>query len=171
MIGQFLWSGPAEGVCLYRAEALAEGLVINSSRPVRCVLGTFMSPYPGRVLRWLRGQALRIADGLDPDPVTVSWSKALHPGPAPNEAVGDVPSAFRAWAQSDGSCDLAQHQLANGATVMVVGEDHTGWYALTAWLATTTVRSPSPHAELHLPVPLLLLTYRRGTARPQQQES
>ncbi|MGW4203019.1 hypothetical protein [Streptomyces sp. NPDC004726] len=58
------------GARSYRAEVPAEGVVSGSGQRVRVVLDAFASPYPRRALRWMRGQALRLANGLDPDPAT-----------------------------------------------------------------------------------------------------
>ncbi|MFD8939041.1 hypothetical protein ACFV0R_27970 [Streptomyces sp. NPDC059578] len=45
--------------CAYRTLVFAQGRAVGTPRRGRTVLGSFVSPYPGRVLRGLRVQALR----------------------------------------------------------------------------------------------------------------
>ncbi|MGW6455047.1 hypothetical protein ACWF94_03830 [Streptomyces sp. NPDC055078] len=159
-MGHVMWSGTAGPPWAYRAEAVAEGLVIGTGRPARYVLGTFASPYPGRVLRWLRKQAVRIADGLDPDPASVPWPAALRPGPSAHTGNGDVASVFRDWANDDGPPDEARRRLVTGNPVLLVGADVTGWYALAAWPVAAPARIASPGTEPYSPSPPL--TARRA---------
>jgi hypothetical protein len=123
---------------LYRAEVYGEGPVAGTKHRAGMTLGRFTSPSPGRVLRWLRTQALRIADGLDPDPATTPHPTALRLTPPPCPArPGDVPTEFRTWAERDGHRLAARHLLAAGLPFLLIGADHTGCYALTAWPLTT----------------------------------
>ncbi|MFF0449685.1 hypothetical protein ACFYT4_25290 [Streptomyces sp. NPDC004609] len=126
----------------YRAEVTAEGIVGGTGQRARMILGSFASPYPGRVLRWMRDQALRLADGLDPDPATSPiHPRALTPVPYPLTGLfGDAPAHLRAWALKDGLRNQARRQLAAGTPLLIVTTDHTGWYALTAW----PVPNPAP---------------------------
>jgi hypothetical protein len=134
-------SGPEQ---VFRAEAVAEGAVSGSGERVRMVLGTFSSARPGRVLRWMRGQALRIADGLDPYPSQPIPAAALRPVPARySAAVGDVPTEMRSWALRDGRRNAARRRLLAGAPVVVLTGDDTGWYAIIAWpVAESAPESP-----------------------------
>ncbi|WP_445402463.1 hypothetical protein ACSMX9_12850 [Streptomyces sp. LE64] len=140
---------------LHLARVFAEGQVAGTGLPARFVLGTFASPSPRRVLRWLRRQALRIADGLDPDPSAFPSASpaALRRDPA-GRRFGDVPTALRAWARDDGPWSAAHHRLAAGEPFHLVEVDHTGRYALTAWsvdVPTPVVpsRQPSPLGRTH----------------------
>ncbi|MGW4031040.1 hypothetical protein ACWEFL_17265 [Streptomyces sp. NPDC004838] len=128
----------------YRAQVTAEGLVSGSGRRVRVVLGVFSSPYPGRVLRWLRGQALRLADGLDPDPEAGPvHSGALVPVPySLTFLLGDGPALLRQWADSSSELRKALGQLAGGEPFLLVVSDHSGVYVLTAWSTTPTPAPP-----------------------------
>jgi hypothetical protein len=128
---------------LYWAEVHADGPMVGTHRE-RFSLGTFSSPYPGRVLRWLRAQALRIADGLDPDPGTAACPLALRPDPAaPVRHLGDAPTELRDWASGDGRRLEARRVLADGRPFLFVSADYTGWYALIAWPAGSSVGLPA----------------------------
>ncbi|MEV3869932.1 hypothetical protein [Streptomyces sp. NPDC049906] len=125
----------------YRALALSEGRIAGTSRREQVVLGSFASPCPGRVLRWLRRQAVRIANGLDPDPLVLpSVSAAVLRPDRCGQRIGDVPTDLRAWAEDERPRRAARHRLLAGNPFLLVSVDHTGWYALTAW----PVRAPEP---------------------------
>ncbi len=124
----------------YRALVFAEGPVVGTGRRGRAVLGSFASPYPGRVLRWLRGQALRIADGLDPDPS--AWMNPTVLFPDPDAHPGDVPATLRDWALRDGVRNEARRLLLAGEPFAFLSSDHSGAYALTAWPLHL---GPGPH--------------------------
>ncbi|MEU6876072.1 MULTISPECIES: hypothetical protein [unclassified Streptomyces] len=83
----------------------------------------------------LRGQALRIADGLDPDPGT--WwlgNGGLVRLPDAPEALPDAPAELRAWVVSSVHQDDALDQLVNGfPLVLRVTDRWSGcWFELTA---------------------------------------
>ncbi|MGX2997201.1 hypothetical protein JNUCC64_23545 [Streptomyces sp. JNUCC 64] len=138
----YVTTGTAAGITAprtaYRALVFAEGPVIGTARRGRTVLGSFTSPYPGRVLRWLRKQALRIADGLDPDPsATACPVTLLHVDPDAHPH--DVPATLRDWAHRDGTRAEARRRLLAGEPFALLSSDHSGAYALTAWpLSVTT---------------------------------
>ncbi|MFC5720861.1 hypothetical protein ACFP1Z_11855 [Streptomyces gamaensis] len=99
----------------------------------RIVLGTLPTPFLGRALRWLRRQAVRIADGLDPDPDTApSPHGALHKVNTEFQ-LGDAPAELRAWANDDRSRQAAYDQLRGGTPFALTATDHTGRYVLAAW--------------------------------------
>jgi hypothetical protein len=137
------WGAPADsGHRLYRAEAHAHGPVAGAGHRAGLTLGRFTSPSHGRVLRWLRAQALRIADGLDPDPATTPHPTALRPVPAPT-GTGDVPAELRQWAHGHGHRSRARRNLGHGLPFLLVSADHTGLYALMAWPLPTPASGTS----------------------------
>lgn len=93
-------------------------------------LGGFIGASPRLILRWLRGQAHRIADGLDPAPDT-TWipARGLRRIAVPD---WDAPTELRAWAADDGRQDHALQRLATGAEFEFIARDETCWYGLTA---------------------------------------
>jgi hypothetical protein len=134
-------SHPTAFGAAYHAMVFAEGAVVGSDHRAGVTLGTFGSDYPGRVLRWLRHQALRVADGLDPYPSAAVPSSALcpdraghpqYPGGGP-PVPGDVPTVLRGWAHDHGPRNDARRKLMSGEPFLLVSADHTGRYAFTAW--------------------------------------
>ncbi|ARF74532.1 hypothetical protein ACPEIF_14915 [Streptomyces sp. NPDC012600] len=117
---------------------VAESSAGDAARSVR--LGGIIAPTRRLALRWLRRQARRFADALDPDPYT-SWipPRALHPVatgtpggslPVPNGARYDAPAELRAWADSFREHDYALLRLADGLPYEFVARDPSGWYGL-----------------------------------------
>lgn len=92
----------------YWAEVRAEGPVYGTGETVQHVLGTTQSISPVLALRWLRGEALRIADRLDPDPLRSMWVQpAIRAATVP---VPDCPAELRAWATDpDGQREAREH--------------------------------------------------------------
>ncbi|MFH8472640.1 hypothetical protein [Streptomyces sp. NPDC018000] len=85
---------------------------------------------PRLALRWLHGQAVRLANGLDPDQGTPWISPyVLRPVPSP---VPDAPTALRARAADDQRQDEALQRLAAGIEFEFITGDGTCWYGLTA---------------------------------------
>ncbi|MFE2291053.1 hypothetical protein [Streptomyces sp. NPDC059452] len=130
--------GQARG-CWYVAESSAG----DAARSVR--LGGVVAPTRRLALRWLRRQARRFADALDPDPYT-SWipARALHPvadgahapvadgahHPVARGAFHDAPAELRAWADSFREHDYALLRLADGLPYEFVARDALAWYGL-----------------------------------------
>ncbi|MGW1229663.1 hypothetical protein [Streptomyces sp. NPDC002530] len=82
----------------YWAEVRAWGPVYGTGESAQYVLGTFQTISPVLALRWLRGEALHIADRLDPDPERSAWVQPeMLVGTAP---VPDCPAELRVWADS-----------------------------------------------------------------------
>lgn len=109
-------------------EFLAETYGGDDRRAV--FLGGTVAPTRRLALRWLRGQALRLAGGLDPAP-DVPWAPAgvLRRIPA---AARDAPGALRGWAASLERQDDAAQRLAFGEPFVFIARDAAGWYRLTA---------------------------------------
>ncbi|MEW1614103.1 MULTISPECIES: hypothetical protein [unclassified Streptomyces] len=119
----------------------------DAARSVR--LGGVVAPTRRLALRWLRRQARRFADALDPDPYA-PWvpAHALHPvAGAPHPvtdiphpvtgarlpaagALPDAPAELRAWADSLREHDYALLRLADGLPYEFVARDALAWYGL-----------------------------------------
>lgn len=115
----------------YLAEVTAEGPA--RGKLVCFKLGSVSAPSRRLALRWLRGQAHRIADGLDPNP-DARWLSAA-PGalvPLPNMRT-DVPTELRRWGADDQAHEDALAQLAAGEPVMFTVADYWGRYTLAIW--------------------------------------
>ncbi|WP_274032160.1 hypothetical protein [Streptomyces sp. MMBL 11-1] len=112
----------------------------DAARSVR--LGGFLAPTRRLALRWLRRQARRFADALDPDPY-VSWvaAGALYP-----VAVGgrrDAPAELRSWADSFGEHEYALGRLAEGLPYEFVARDAVAWYGLVMRPLAPAARTPA----------------------------
>ncbi|MET8376118.1 hypothetical protein ACFYR2_14135 [Streptomyces microflavus] len=126
---------------------VAESSAGDAARSVR--LGCITAPTRRLALRWLRRQARRFADALDPDPYA-SWvpGRALHPVTGGPGLVGDArppmagarhpmagarpdaPAELRAWADSFREHDYALLRLADGLPYEFVARDALAWYGL-----------------------------------------
>ncbi|MGW3951183.1 hypothetical protein ACWEKM_09620 [Streptomyces sp. NPDC004752] len=117
----------------YWCEVLAEGEVYGTREVVPYVLGTFQTISPKLALRWLRGQAERIADRLDPDPARSPWFVPTECAAVP---VPDAPTELRVWATDPQEERAARDQLREGAPLSVVIPDSGCRYTLTVWPVT-----------------------------------
>ncbi len=131
----------------YRAEVVAEGPVNGTT--VAVSLGRLTAPNRRLALRWLREQARRVADGLDPDP-GVRWAPAGTLGRVP-EGLSDAPTELRRWCEDEERQRAASDRLAEGLPFHLTVSDHTGSYALRAWpvgvVAPVIDVSPPPRAR------------------------
>lgn len=115
----------------YWAEVRAEGPVYGTGETLQYVLGTFQTFSPVLVIRWLRGEAVRIADRLDPDPGRSPW----FPTPTGCEAapVHDAPTELRMWAtRSEGEREAREH-IKGGHPLFVTATDPDCTYVLSVW--------------------------------------
>ncbi|URN13208.1 hypothetical protein LUW77_21810 [Streptomyces radiopugnans] len=109
----------------------------------RIVLGSYRAPTPRLAVRWMRGQAERVARALDPDP-GASW---LPPGCAHVTSPGTLNPGrvMREWARSPHEEEDALAMLSEGWPYTLAACDETACYALTAGplalSATTTFRA------------------------------
>ncbi|MEU9847461.1 hypothetical protein [Streptomyces sp. NPDC047985] len=119
-------------------------------------LGGALVGSPRLALRWLRGQAVRITNGLDPKPGT-PWIPpyVLRPGQPPLLAptrppatvpAFDAPTELRAWAADDERQTVALQHLAPGREFEFVARDEACWYGLTARPLVVTQPTPVPRA-------------------------
>ncbi|GAA3663572.1 hypothetical protein GCM10022420_048080 [Streptomyces iranensis] len=121
----------------YRVEIAGEGPV--DGQVVRVVLGHHDARNPRLALRCLRGHALHIAEGLDPNP-EASWLGSVRMQRVGDD-LPDVPAFFRTWCNDEGQQETAMAQLAAGRPFRLSAADHTGHYSLTVW----PVHLPPPH--------------------------
>ncbi|MCS0637038.1 hypothetical protein NX801_15475 [Streptomyces sp. LP05-1] len=109
---------------------VAEGLVYGTGRTTRYVLGTWWTLSPVLALRWLGGQALRIADRLDPEPgvpggwVTEGMRRPVVPVP-------DCPTELRVWAGDVDEQRFARKCLRAGRPLVVAVPDADCRYTLS----------------------------------------
>ncbi|MEU2572759.1 hypothetical protein ACIP3B_00415 [Streptomyces anulatus] len=113
----------------------------DAARSVR--LGGVLVPTRRLALRWLRRQARRFADALDPDPYA-PWvpARALHPVPVGGRR--DAPAELRFWVTSFREHDYALGRLADGLPYEFVARDATSWYGLVMRPLAAAGRTPSP---------------------------
>ncbi|WP_103508410.1 hypothetical protein [Streptomyces sp. SM13] len=113
----------------------------DAARSVR--LGGVLVPTRRLALRWLRRQARRFADALDPDPYA-PWvpGRALYPVGAAGRR--DAPAELRSWVTSFREHDYALGRLADGLPYEFVARDATAWYGLVMRPLAAAARTPSP---------------------------
>ncbi|MEU5282456.1 hypothetical protein AB0G97_00285 [Streptomyces sp. NPDC020755] len=118
----------------------------DAERSVR--LGGILAPTRRLALRWLRRQARRFADALDPDPYTL-WAPARVLYPAPAGGRRDAPAELRSWAESFREHDYALGRLAEGLPYEFVARDAAAWYGLVMrpLAAARPSVPPPPHRQ------------------------
>ncbi|MFE3072140.1 hypothetical protein [Streptomyces sp. NPDC059247] len=131
----------------YVAEVYAVGPVAGTWLPTTYSLGRFETISPKLVLRWLRGEALRLADRLDPDPARVKWLpprtyRMASPGP-------NCAEELRSWSGSNDAEGHARETLRARQPFRAEFADQDCTYVLSVWLSTAhaeDVRAPPPPA-------------------------
>ncbi|MFF2846868.1 hypothetical protein ACFVT5_11100 [Streptomyces sp. NPDC058001] len=119
----------------YCCEVHAEGPVYGTGETAHHVLGTFHTISPVLVLRWLRSQALRIADRLDPDPTRSPWAlPTIRKATAP---IPDCPTELRTWAEDPEEHRAARAYIKTGHSLFATFPDADCTYTLCVW--------PLPH--------------------------
>lgn len=108
-------------------------------------LGGTVAPTRCLALRWLRGQAVRIADGLDPGPDR-AWAPPGTLWTTPHAA--DAPTQLRYWAADMGLQETAFRYLADGMPYGFLARDASGWYRLYA-RPVHVPSAPTPAEEPH----------------------
>ncbi|MFE7131397.1 hypothetical protein ACFVIM_11095 [Streptomyces sp. NPDC057638] len=121
----------------YLCRVLAEGPVYGSGEIVSYVLDTLRTRSQDIALIWLRKQALRLADGLDPDPARAPWATRCERIPVP-----DAPTEIRVWAADPAEDHAARARLDQGVAVSVVIPDGPDRYTLAI--------SPRPARVLYI---------------------
>ncbi|WP_157876758.1 hypothetical protein [Streptomyces graminilatus] len=123
----------------YRCEVLATGPVYGRDFEVPYLLAAFQAISPVLALRWLRAQALHIADRLDPDPQRSPWVRpAMRLDPAPDP---DCPTKLRFWCTSRAVQRAAHEWIESGVPLLVVVPDVECRFTLSVW----PVRMPPSH--------------------------
>ncbi|MBQ0984103.1 hypothetical protein KBZ10_06105 [Streptomyces sp. F63] len=122
-----------------------------AGRTVAVRLGGYAAPTRRLALRWLRAQAHRIADGLDPDPAE-PWAAEGILRPVP-ERYADAPAALRRWAADDLRQQAAAVRLADGLPFRLTADDHTGRYSLLARPVAVTALPRVAAASAAAPAP------------------
>ncbi|MFE7134514.1 hypothetical protein ACFVIM_27005 [Streptomyces sp. NPDC057638] len=121
----------------YLCHVIAEGPVYGSGEIVPFVLDTLRTRSQDIALTWLRKQALRLADGLDPDPARAPWATRCERTPIP-----DAPTELRVWAADPTEDHAARTRLDHGVAVSVVIPDGPDRYTLAI--------SPRPARVLYI---------------------
>ncbi|WP_432137496.1 MULTISPECIES: hypothetical protein [unclassified Streptomyces] len=132
----------------YWAEVRAEGPVYGTGETVPYVLGTTQSISPVLVLRWLRGEALRIADRLDPDPHRSAWVQPTMR--AATVPVPDCPAELRMWATAPDEQREAREHIKGGHPLFVKVPDTDCTYTRSVW----PVRLPADEPDQVTPEPI-----------------
>ncbi|MEU5160439.1 hypothetical protein AB0G74_12620 [Streptomyces sp. NPDC020875] len=130
----------------YLAEVTAEG---PAGGKLVCVkLGSTSAGSRRLALRWLRDQAHRLADGLDPAP-NAWWARdapgALVELPGPRT---DVPTELRRWESDDHAHEDALALLAAGSPVAFTVADYSGRYTLAIWPVSRSLAPAKRRADL-----------------------
>ncbi len=125
----------------YWCEVRAEGRVHGTGQLAQYVLGTFRTISPMLALRWLRGEALRIADRLDPDPRRSPWAQPYRE--APTGLAPDGPTGLRMWCADNGDRRAARERIKGGEPLLVAVQDVDCRYTLSVWPVRTA--TPAEH--------------------------
>ncbi len=142
-------SGRGEPVA-YWCDVVAEGGVYGTGRVARYVLGAFQTISPVLALRWLRAEALRTADRLDPDPRHSAWVRPFMR--VPSAPVPDCPAGLRAWAAEADGRRAARERLKAGRPLCATFPDTDCTYTLSVrpvWLPAAAPGRPSAGVALH----------------------
>ncbi|MCX2968893.1 MULTISPECIES: hypothetical protein [Streptomyces] len=119
------------GVTRYWTQVVGEGAVRGDW--VAVVLGACQTRTPDGALNWLRAQAWRLADRLEPEPGGAWWAPpgALRPRPDSDGDAG-VSGRMRAWVLEPGRQRAALGALIACRPLDVVFGDVTARYVLRA---------------------------------------
>ncbi|WP_323137820.1 hypothetical protein [Streptomyces sp. NBC_01433] len=132
----------------------------GTRRPVS--LGRITAPNRRLALRWLRRQALRLADGhghlISPD--TTPWTRAGNDVRPVTFHGSDAPESLRAWAADDQRQADALHQMESGPGTLLTVTDPAVGLHLT--LTGRTARHPRPHRTSPYQRPFPLPVPRHG---------
>ena len=116
----------------YRCTVLAEGAV-DGRDLVRARLGEDEVLTSKLAMRWLRHQALWVADGLD-----AGFDRSYYV--ADPDPMGDVAAQLRAWARDGTEQQIARAHLAASGRLRLVFRGAAGHY----WLSAQSLAQPAP---------------------------
>ncbi|MFE3827257.1 hypothetical protein [Streptomyces sp. NPDC059092] len=128
---------------LYNVTVVCEGPVNGTW--VRVVLAARQATCLDHALSFLRSQARRIADGLDPDPRSVwipTGTLVLAGTRAP-----DVPADLRSWCRDPEAQRAARDQLVVGGEFALSAADHSGLYLFRVLPVPAYVPLPEPRPD------------------------
>ncbi|MFI5687383.1 hypothetical protein [Streptomyces sp. NPDC051636] len=115
----------------YWCEVLAEGFVCGTGESARYVLATYQTISPVLALRWLRSEALRIADRIDLDPLSSGW---VHPSMlVASMPLPECPAELRAWTIDQTEEREARQHLKGGHPMFAKFLDTDCTYTLSVW--------------------------------------
>ncbi|MFE3073424.1 hypothetical protein [Streptomyces sp. NPDC059247] len=133
----------------YVGEVYAVGPVAGTWLPTTYSLGRVEVISPKLVVRWLRGEALRLADRLDPDPAQVDWlpPRTYHVARPGSHCCDDL----RKWAEDDGTDGYVRETLRARQPFRTEFADQDCTYVLSIWLSTARTEDvrapPSPAVQ------------------------
>lgn len=132
------------GLRWYRCTVLAEGPVAGRLDTVeRTILGDETIGSAKLALRWLHDQAVRIANGLDPEQIPGPSAGDMTPAARLlariTDPAGDVPAELRAWAADPAAQQIAREELTVTGRTRISVRDSSGRY----WLAAQRVTDPA----------------------------
>ncbi|MFF4934981.1 hypothetical protein ACFY2H_39930 [Streptomyces griseofuscus] len=113
----------------YMCRVVAAGEVYGKGMVASYELGTFDTISPKLALRWIKYEALRIANGLDPDPLTADWPLGIQT--CATEPTLDAPTVLRKWAGHPLTQETALEQIKDGRRLFVVARDADCCYTLS----------------------------------------
>lgn len=121
----------------YRCEVVALGSGPYDSNKREVYLGGYWADTPGAAVSWLRTQALRIADRLDPQPDR-GWARSVPFGAllqlpdVPSDHWPDCGRNLWGWSADSRQQQVAETNLRNGVPFTVSTSDLTARYFLRA---------------------------------------
>ncbi|GAA3162073.1 MULTISPECIES: hypothetical protein [Streptomyces] len=86
---------------------------------------------PVLAVRWLRGQALRLAERIEPEPVRSPWAWLTRP--AVDAHVADHAAKVRAWAWDSGEERAAREHIKRGHALFVTLPEADRTHTLSIW--------------------------------------
>jgi len=113
----------------YLAEVRLSGRVSAYGEGATYTVGALWTVSPVLAVRWLRGQALRLAERGRPEPVRSPWGWLTRgAAEAPDQA-----ARVRAWAWDAGEERAAREHIKRGHALFVTVPDADRTYTLSIW--------------------------------------
>ncbi|MFD9815840.1 hypothetical protein [Streptomyces sp. NPDC059080] len=115
----------------YLAEVRLEKRTSASGGGAAHAVGALWTVSPVLAVRWLRGQALRLAERVEPEPVRSPWAW-LTRGAADGDVL-DHAAKVRAWAWDAGEERAAREHIKRGHALFVTVPDADRTHTLSIW--------------------------------------